>query len=66
MVVLRTENEWRVLGRYVKPFALADSLNNDGALVYGEEKTFLAGTHPYHVPNFVGGYEDDSLARDNG
>lgn len=64
MAVLKTEVEWRLVGRYVKGFEVPLSLNDECQGLYAEEQTFLAGQHPYHVPNFVGG-EDDSLTWDN-
>lgn len=61
--VLRTEMEWRVLGRFVKarstPYQRCELT---GQPLFAEFQTFTNGEHPYHVPNYIGG-DDESTAR---
>jgi len=59
--VLRTETEWRLLGRFVKqkatPFMRCQS---SGEPLYHENQTFTVGDHPHHVPNYIGGENDSA------
>lgn len=53
---LRSEAEWRTLGRFVKHRATPYMrCQESGDPLYHENQTFLPGEHPYHIPNYPKG-----------
>lgn len=62
-VILRTEAEWKVQGRFVKQKAVPVMRHQvSGMPLFAKFQTFTNGEHPYHVPNYIGG-NDDSTQR---
>lgn len=54
--VLRTEAEWRVIGRFVKARSTPVMRHQEtGQPLFAKFQTFTNGEHPYHVPNYIGG-----------
>ena len=52
---LRTETEWKLLGRFVKQKATpVMRCQKTGEPLYAQFQTFTNGEHPYHVPNYIG------------